>query len=196
MRKSLGLGLSLGLSAAAVIATALTPTAGWAAVTSTTAHMSAASGPAGGDPDTTMTFTVTSGLLTMTAPPTANLGSGAPGTTITGALGTTVVTDNRALLSAHWTATASSTEFTTGTATGSEIIPASDATYTPGPITTTGTITATGFGITLSGTAQTVVSGTAGVGDNSASWDPTIAVAVPPNAVFGTYTATLTQSVS
>jgi hypothetical protein len=61
-----------------------------------------------------MTFTVTTGALTMTAPPTANLGSGAPGTTISGPLGSVLVTDNRALLSAAWTATASSTNFTTG----------------------------------------------------------------------------------
>jgi hypothetical protein len=143
-----------------------------------------------------VTFAVTSGLLTMTAPTTANLGSGAPGSTITGAVGTTAVTDNRALLAAAWTATASSTAFTTGGATTAETIPAADAGYSPGAITTTGNITATGFTITLSATPQTVVTGTAGVGDNSASWDPTLAVAVPAAAVVGTYSGTLTQSVS
>jgi hypothetical protein len=173
------------VSAAAVIGAVLIPSAA-----------SAAKGPAGGDPDTTVTFAVTSGLLTMTAPTTANLGSGAPGTTIAGALGTTVVTDNRALLTAAWTATASSTHYTTGTATPAETIPATDVSYTPGAITTTGTITATGFAITLSGTPQTVVTGTAGVGDNSASWDPALSVAVPAAAVTGTYSGTLTQSVS
>ena len=35
-----------------------------------------------------------------------------------------------------------------------------------------------------------------GNGNNSASWDPTVAVAVPSTAVGGSYTATLTQSVS
>jgi hypothetical protein len=143
-----------------------------------------------------MTFAVTSGALAMTAPAAANLGSGAPGTTISGQLGTVTVTDSRALLSASWTATASSTDFLTGVASPADTIPAGDVTYTPGSITTTGTITATGSAITLSGGPQTIVAGTAGVGDNSASWNPTLAVAVPAAAVSGVYTATLTQSVS
>jgi hypothetical protein len=150
----------------------------------------------GGDPSTTVTFTVNSGALTMSVPASANLGSGSPGTTITGLLGTVTVTDSRALLVATWIATASSTSFTTGGGTPSETIPASGATYAPGVITTTGVIVATGSTIALSGTAQTVVSGTAGVGDNTASWNPTIAVSVPSSAVTGTYTGTLTQSVS
>jgi hypothetical protein len=190
MRKSLG----LGLGAAAIISIGLTPTAGWAAVTNTAAHTSVAGNPSPGDPDTTVTFTVTTGALAMTAPTAVNLGSGAPGTTISGSLGTVTVTDDRALLSAAWTATASSTAFTTGGGTANETIPASDVTYTPGPITTTGTITATGTIITLSSASQTTVAATAGVGDNTASWDPTLAVAVPAAAVAGLYTGTLTQS--
>jgi hypothetical protein len=132
----------------------------------------------------------------MAAPASASLGSGSPGTTISGNLGgSVVVTDNRAALAAVWTAVASSTDFTTGAGTANETIPAADATYTPGAITTTGGITATGTTITLSGTPQTVVTAS-GSGNNTASWDPTIAVAVPAAAVGGTYTATLTQSVS
>jgi hypothetical protein len=150
----------------------------------------------GSDPDTTVTFAVTSGLLTITAPTASNLGSGAPGGTISGALGTVTVTDNRALLSASWTATASSTNWTTGTGTPAETIPASDANYDPGPVTTTGTITVTPTDITLSNSPQTVVSGSSGTGDNSASWDPTVSVVVPSAAVTGTYTAVLTHSVS
>jgi hypothetical protein len=192
VRKSLG----LGLTAAAVIGTVLTPTAGWAAVTSATAHTSAAAdAPAGGDPDTTITFAVTTGELTMTAPTAANLGSGAPGTTISGLAGPDVVTDNRAALTATWTVTASSTNFTTGGATSTETIPAGDATYAPGAIFTTGTLTASGTTITLTNGAQPVVTGT-GSGDNTATWNPTIAVAVPASAVGGDYTGTLTQSVA
>jgi hypothetical protein len=192
VHKSLG----LGLTAAAVIGTVLTPAAGWATVTSATAHTSAsADAPAGGDPNTTITFAVTTGSLTMTAPAAANLGSGAPGTTISGLVGPDVVTDNRAALSATWTVTASSTDFTTGAATPTETIPAGDATYAPGTIFTTGTVTATGTSITLSGGAQTVVTGS-GSGNNTATWNPTIAVAVPASAVGGAYTGTLTQSVA
>lgn len=175
------------LSVAAVLGAVLTSTAASAAVKANT--------PAGGDPDTTVTFAVTSGLLTMTAPASANLGSGAPGTTISGVLGAVVVTDDRALLSATWTAVASSTAFTTGAATANETIPAADVTYTPGTPFVTGSATAVPATITLSATPQPVVTLT-GVGNNSATWSPTLAVAVPAAAVFGTYTATVTQSVS
>ena len=183
--------------AAALVAVAVGGTAAGAAPWAASAGAErAAGGPAGGDPATTVTFTVTTGALTMTAPTTANLGSGAPGSTISNALGNVLVTDSRALLSAAWTATASSTNFITGTGTGPETIPASDVTYSPGTVATSGTITATPSTVTLSSSAQTVVSGTAGVGDNTASWDPGLTVTVPAAAVGGNYTATLTQSVS
>ncbi len=105
------------------------------------------------------------------------------------------MTDDRALLAATWTVSASSTNWTTGTATPAETIPATDVAYDPGSITTTGTITATGTPVTLAGTAAPVVTGTAGVGDNTAGWNPVISVAVPASAVGGVYTGTLTQSV-
>jgi hypothetical protein len=192
MRRSLTIALAAGV----VLSATLAPAAAFASTAAVSHTSAAAPSSSGGDPNTTMTFTVTVGGLTMTAPGAANIGSGAPGTTISGALGTVTVTDARALISASWTATASSTNFTTGGGTAAETIPATDANYNPGPITTTGTITATGSDITLSNAAQTVVAGTAGSGDNTASWDPTIAVAVPATAVGGLYTATLTQSVS
>jgi hypothetical protein len=188
MRKAVG----LGLSAAAIFATGLTMPAASAAVTS-----AAVSAPAPGpDANTTVTFAVTSGALTITAPATANLGSGAPGTDISGEVGTTTVTDDRALLSASWNATASATDFTTAGGTTPEIIPATDVDYAPGTVTTTGGITATPHDITLDHEPQLVVAGTAGVGNNTASWDPTLTVHVPAQAVVGTYTGTLTQSVS
>jgi hypothetical protein len=144
------------------------------------------------DPSTTITFTVTSGALTLTVPASTNLGSGAPGTIIGSPLGPSTVTDDRALASASWTVTAAQTDFANGAST----IPATGATYTVGTVTTTGTITVTPTNVTLSNSAQTVVTGTAGVGDNTASWDPTVAVNVPAAAVGGLYTGTLTQSVS
>jgi hypothetical protein len=188
MRKAVG----LGLSAAAILATGLAPTAASAAVTSP----AAVSAQGSGDPDTTVTFAVTSGALSMTAPASANLGSGAPGTTITSEIGAVTVTDDRALLSAEWTATASSTDFITSGGTTAETIPATDVTYAPGQTTTTGGITATPTQITLDNQPQTVVTGTEGVGNNTATWNPTLAVHVPAQAVAGTYTGTLTQSVS
>jgi len=141
-----------------------------------------------GDPSTTITFAVTSGALTLSVPAAANLGSGAPGTSIGAPIGPCTVTDDRALASASWTVTAAETDFTNGAQT----IPATDATYEPGTVTTTGTITVTPTSITLSNAEQVVLTGTAGVGDNSATWDPTVTVAVPAAAVAGT----LTQSVA
>jgi hypothetical protein len=173
------------LSVAAVIGTALTSTAASAAVMAPVPPV-----------NTTVTFAVTSGLLTLTGPGSANLGTGLPGTTITGKLGQVTVTDNRALLAASWTVTASSTDFTTGGGTGNEIIPVADTDYDPGLVTHTGTITVTEAPITLSAAPQTVVAGTAGVGNNTATWNPSIVVDIPPAAVGGAYTGTLTQSIA
>ena len=196
----------LAVTAAAGIA--LTPVAASAA-TAGPAVLAYSSSPIASDPNTTVTFTVTVGALSLTAPTTVNLGSGAPGTTITGPLGggaagpSVVVTDDRALLTASWIATASASSWTTGSATPAETIPVTDVGYSVGPITTTGTITATPTNRPagtvagdLSGSPQAVVTGTAGVGDNTAGWDPAISVAVPAFAVGGIYTGTLTQSVS
>ncbi|PJN22176.1 hypothetical protein [Kitasatospora sp. CB02891] len=146
----------------------------------------------GDDPSTTVTFVVTSGALTLSVPASAALGSGAPGTSIGAAIGPCTVIDNRALLSASWTVTAAETDFVNGLST----IPATDATYTVGSVTTTGTITVTSTNVTLSNSAQTVLTGSAGVGDNTATWDPTVTVSVPASAVSGLYTGTLTQSVA
>jgi hypothetical protein len=194
------------LGAAVVAGFALTPGVASAATAAPAAPAALAHSfsPAATGPSvpTTVTFTVSVGALTITAPDTADLASGtvdqtgAPGTDITGAVGTTTVTDNRALLAAAWTATASASDWTTGAASPAETIPATDVDYDPGAFTTTGTITPTGFPLTLSGAAQPVVTGTAGVGDNSATWDPTLTVHVPASAVGGLYTGVLTQSVS
>ena len=192
------------LTASVVAGIALSPGAASAAMLRPAAlAYSSSSTPSGGDPDTTVTFTVTVGLLSMTAPASANLatGTGAPGTTISGALGNMVVTDDRALLTAAWTVDAAETDWALvgGGGTTAEIIPAGDATYNPGDITTTGVITAAAAStppIALANGAVPVVAGTAGIGNNTATWDPTVAVAIPAGQVGGDYTGTLTQSVS
>jgi hypothetical protein len=163
---------------------------------SATAPGAAANAAPGSDPDTTVTFSVTSGALTITAPAAASLGSGPPGGFITGIIGNVVVTDNRALLHASWTATAASTNFVTGAGTGSEVIPAGNAAYDTGTVRTTGVITVTPSDIDLANAPQTVVAATNGTGNNTAAWSPTISVSVPGSAVFGTYTGTLAHSVS
>jgi hypothetical protein len=173
------------LSVAAVIGTALTSTAASAAVTAPVPPV-----------DTTLTFAVSSGLLALTAPGSASLGTGLPGTTINGKLGQVTVTDNRALLAASWTVSASSTDFTSGAGATLSTIPVANSDYDPGQVTKTGTITVTEAPITLSGTPQAVVTGTAGVGNNTATWNPGIGVDIPTDAAGGTYTGTLTQSVA
>ena len=107
------------------------------------------------------------------------------------------MTDDRASLAASWTATASATDWALpGGGTAAETIPAADVTYDPGTVSTTGNITATPHPITLSNAAQTVVNGTAGVGNNTATWDPALEVSVPAAAVGGAYSGTITDSVS
>jgi hypothetical protein len=182
------------LAASAVAGLALTPGVASAATTAGPAALAHSSTARGSDPNTTVTFTVTNGVLQMTAPANVNLGGAAPGGTISGLLGPVTVTDNRALLSASWTASASATNWTTGTGTPAETIPPGDVNYDPGTVTSTGTITTSEAPITLSTASQTIVTGTAGVGDNTASWNPTLTVSVPPAAVAGLYTGTLTQS--
>ena len=183
MRKPL---LLIAAGAVFVITAALPAAAATSGRTEMTATESA--GP------TTATFTVTNGALTITTPDSVNLGSGAPGTTIgPTALGPVTVNDNRASAAASWTATVSSTDFTSG----SQIIPATDATYTTGTVSSTGTITIASVPtLTLTGASQTIVTATAGSGDNAATWNPTIAIAVPASAVAGLYTGTITHSVS
>jgi hypothetical protein len=120
-------------------------------------------------------------------------------------MGTIQVTDNRALLAAAWTASVTTTTFTTGGATTPETVPIANVSYWSGPSTASylpsasGTFTpgqanlAAAVILTSSRTAFTLASG---VGDNSLSWNPTLIVAVPAAAVAGTYTGTVTHSVA
>ncbi len=90
----------------------------------------------------------------------------------------------------------------TGGATAPETIPLTQITYWSGPATaTTGTGTftpgqasaVTAVSLTAPRTAFSLTSGTS---VTSASWNPTLAVSAPATAVAGTYTATITHSVT
>ncbi len=175
---------------------------------------------------TPVTFSITStGVLAITAPdgtPTAiDLGTVVSGTTIqtlgaAGNFGAVTVDDSRALDPADWTATVSSTDFanvTTGVA--ADIIPATAATYTipaitadtPSGLPLPGTglppdgvivnnAAAPGIAFLTASGASDVVTVTGVDGDSSATWSPTITVTIPANAVAGTYTGTVTHSVT
>ncbi|MFI6509842.1 hypothetical protein ACIBCT_19745 [Streptosporangium sp. NPDC050855] len=145
--------------------------------------------------DTIVTFTVTSGALTVTAPPgPVSLGSATAGNTVSGPLGTVTVTDARGgTPTSDWVARVSSTSFV-GPA---DTIPSANATYTP----QSGTVVV-GNGTLAAGTAGTLaaqrisMSYTGGTGNSQATWSPVLTVAIPLMAGLGTYTGTVTHSVS
>jgi hypothetical protein len=141
--------------------------------------------------------------LAVTAPTSTSLGSTTPGTTLSAHLGTVQVSDTRGNLTATWTATVTATQFTTGTATPAQTIPASALSYWSGPATsTTGiNLTATPGQLTAAqaqslSTARTAFSVLLAVGNNTVAWNPTVVVTVPASAVAGTYTGTITHSVA
>ncbi|MDR8413997.1 hypothetical protein MTP10_35370 [Nonomuraea sp. 3-1Str] len=162
--------------------------------------------PASTTCSTTVTFTVTAASgLTITVPTSqVNVGSGTPGTQISGSLGTVTVTDQRAALNATWVASAVAATggFTTGGGTTAETIPTSAVLYWSGPATaTTGTGTLVPGQINAAAAqsldvSRTAFSKTSGSGDNSAAWNPTIVINVPSQAVAGTYTGTVNHSVA
>lgn len=155
-----------------------------------------------GAADTTVTFTVVAaGGLDLTAPVTAGLGSGTPSTGPSGQLGPVTVTDQRATLDASWTSTVVSTDFTTGGATPPETVGSVNVTYWSGPATSTvgtGTFTpgqATAGDAQIVNVPQTAFNHTGGAGEGSATWNPTVTVAMPAGVVVGVYTGTVTSSV-
>lgn len=157
-----------------------------------------AASPAGAaDPQTTTTFTITGGALKISAPTSANLGSVGTGTlTISKKLGDVTVTDERGALTAKWTATVSSTDFTTGGGTAAETVPAANVLYTPGLPTAQSPVTGAFVpAVGALGLPVPVYTGVA-VGNNSVTWNPDVTITLPAQAVAGTYTGTITHSVS
>jgi hypothetical protein len=152
--------------------------------------------PAAAD-TTTTTLTMTGGSLSITAPPAAgNLGTRAntvAGGTISGSLGVVQVNDARsAAAGSGWIASVISTAFTPSSG---PTIPASAVSYTVGTITQTGTATFTANNPGDLTGASPAVTATGITGDNSATWNPTINVAVPGGVIAGIYSATITHSV-
>lgn len=154
--------------------------------------------------DTTTEFTLTAaGGLGVSAPATADLGSAATNDgTLSAQLGSVTVTDDRGLLTGSWTATAVAGDFTTGTASADETIPAANVQYWSGAATgTSGTAVfvpgqLTALNAVVVDAAKTAFAATGTVGNNSASWNPTIVVTIPADAVVGDYSGTITHSVA
>jgi hypothetical protein len=90
-----------------------------------------------------------------------------------------------------WVASVSSTAFVgPGTA-----IPASAVSYSAGTITKVGSATYAAIDHDDLSVAVVVVTATGITGNNTATWTPTVSVAIPGSTVSGTYTATITHSV-
>jgi hypothetical protein len=151
-----------------------------------------------------VTFDVQAGTLDIDAPGPADLGGGAPGTDLVGQIGPVTVTDSRASADASWQSTVVSSNFTTGGGTPSEVILASEVEYWSGAATaTTGTGTftpgqATGADAEPLDTVLPLITftHTGGTGNNTDTWNPTLIVHMPLDSEAGTYTGTVTHSVS
>jgi hypothetical protein len=153
--------------------------------------------------DTTTTFTLAAGSLSISAPASKDLGTGSTGAgTLSAQLGAVTVTDTRGALLGTWTASVSSTDFTTGGATANETVAKGQVTYWSGTATASSGTAVFTPGQATSGNAQalsasrTAYSAAAIVGNNSATWNPTLTVNVPAAAVAGTYSGTITHSVA
>jgi len=169
MNRKLLAGLGLTVSAAAVLAlTAL---------------------PASAD-TTNVTFALSGGVLAVSAQSTAPLGNkGGSGTTsVSGSLGNTVLTDNRGG-TVGWSVGAATSAFTDGTTTATAVSYAPPATAT-----STGVVLATGTTQTLTATPVQVMAGTVVVGNNTATWNPTLTVTLPASSTAGNYAGTITTS--
>jgi hypothetical protein len=154
-----------------------------------------AAGPSSGG--TTVTFTVNTGTLSIEVPAAADLGTvnvGATGAATP--IGTVTVTDSRAGSGLNWTVTVTSDGLSL-TTDSTQAIPASAITYASGDFTPTGTVTlSSAVTFPLSSSSQTVVTGNGIVGGNTATWNPSLTATMPPTAVLGSYTGTLTHSVA
>ncbi|MCU1589928.1 MAG: hypothetical protein JWP11_1184 [Frankiales bacterium] len=151
---------------------------------------------------TTATFTVNGTGLSISVPGTATLGSANTGAaSVLGApLGAVTVTDGRGLLLATWATTVSTTTFTTGSgAATNQQVTAANVTYNPGLLASA---TTTGTGVFVPGTPGAISGGltagswTVGSGNNTASWNPTLSFTLASDQVAGTYTGTVTHSVT
>lgn len=145
--------------------------------------------------DTDATVQIQGGGFTLVAPVSFNLGEVAPGQAAQADLTGISVTDERAG-ELGWISTVSVSDFA-GTTDPTEIIPAANVTYMSGTATPTGTATVTSAGTVTGFPAPLAVQTASAVhGNNTATWDATIEVAAPADAVVDIYTATIVHSVS
>ena len=153
---------------------------------------------------TTTTFTLTGGSISITVPgTTVDLSSvSVAAGTLSGQLGTVTVNDGRGLLNGSWTSMVSSSQLTTRGQTAAQTINATGVSYWSGAATATSGVGALvgsqltpGAAVAINA-AQTAFTGGSLIGNNSASWNPTLIVTMPSAAIGGTYTGTVTHTVT
>jgi hypothetical protein len=163
---------------------------------------------------TNVTFSLgSSSGLSVSVPSNADVDLGSAtssilGTSVSGSLHPTTVTDTRGQILAAWTVTVSSTGFTgSGTAAGQTLAPGNATMYldtvstllnvvalaTGGLVPTSAALQATP--VTLSSGGGTLLAGTT-TGSGAITYTPDISVSIPASTVAGTYTGAVTQTVS
>lgn len=154
--------------------------------------------PAANAGETATTFTLTAGALSVSAPVSKDLASAAAGAaSLSATLGTVTVSDGRGALAGTWSASAASTDFTTGTgATLRTIAKASVSYLAPLPTTVSGTVVPATTGLQTLDAAKAVVTAATITGNNVVSWDPTVTVTLPADATAGSYAGTITHSIA
>jgi hypothetical protein len=142
-----------------------------------------------------VTVEVPVGVLSVSVPASAALGTVTPGGFAEVTLTPVQVSDTRAGV-AGWDAQVTMGDLV-GTLNPARVIPASAATYTPGNANVVGTATVTPATLSgLSATPQPVQSATAVSGNNTATWSAVLRIDAPDGTLAENYTATLTHSVS
>jgi hypothetical protein len=161
--------------------------------------------PAPAAADMPVTLVLLGGSLTISQPGSATLGTAtvsASGTTVTGKLGSTTITDTRGTL-AGWTVTISATNLSDGASPTPHTIAAGNMrayvaaidgpTVTSGVAVPTTPYTSLATALTLSTGGHTFVTTTA-TGSNTVTYNPTVSVTVGSSAVAATYAGTVTQT--
>ncbi|HLL64670.1 MAG TPA: hypothetical protein VK453_02870 [Micromonosporaceae bacterium] len=167
------------------------------AATATGALVLGSAAPATADP-TTANVTITGGVLGFTVPAAAGSLGTRPNTVaggvISGQLGEIQVTDARsAAAGSAWVVSVISTAFTPS---AGPTIPASAVGYVAGTIVKTGTATYVANNPAALTGVSAAVTASGITGDNSATWNPTINIAVPGGMAAGTYTGVITHSLA
>jgi hypothetical protein len=141
--------------------------------------------------DTGTNFVLAAGTLSMTVPGTATLTPGTVGSSsVTGSLGTVSVSDQRGAATG-WIVNAVSAPFVNGAA----VAVSGAVTYSAGPATVDGVVFTPALATVITGSLP-VGAGVA-PGSNTASFNPTITVALPSSGnVIGNYVGIVTTSIA